>query len=60
VQWRRALHGTFGEKKVKHVSERTLALCSERQYVCKCIVLGSESVLTAWNDVLSKNVSILF
>ena len=34
----------LGQKKVKYISERTLELCSKKQYILKRIVLGAGSL----------------
>jgi len=46
------LHGTFCEKEMKYVSERTLALL-KKQYGFQHILLDTERIFTSKNDVLS-------
>jgi len=54
------LHGTFDEKKVKHVSDAG-ALLKRTWYILNGILLPwRRSVLTAPNDVNSDKFSILF
>jgi len=50
----------FRREKVKYVSESTLALCSQKQFACKRIVLGAERFLTALNNVLFDILTVLF
>jgi len=52
--------GASGEKKVKYVSERVLALCSKNIVRSQTFVLGPESVLTALDDVLSDKLTAIF